>query len=64
MEIRVKTVKPEVESKDWMESVRKQRRWDAVGTIVMSSTGHGLCYGVQHEDGVVAWYEPRELALV
>jgi len=64
MVIRVKTVKPEVESKDWVESVRTQRRWDALGIIVMTSDAHGLCYGVQHEGGVIAWYEPRELVLV
>lgn len=32
-----------------------------VGRVFTHSNSHGVCYGVRHEDGTTAWYEPDEL---
>ena len=46
---------------DWTAEGRAKRRWGARGTVIDRSDAHGLCYGVRHKDGSVAWYEPTEL---
>jgi len=58
---RVETIKPKVEPKGWDQDARQHCRWGVSGKIVDHSDSHGLCYQVEHEDGTVAWYEPREL---
>jgi hypothetical protein len=64
MKIRVETARPETMSTDWTAEAKKARRWGVRGEIVAVKTGHGLCYEVRHDDGSLAFYEPRELRLV
>jgi len=40
------------------------RRWGAKGTIKQYSNSHGLCFDVEHDDGVLGYYEPDELKLI
>jgi hypothetical protein len=61
---KVKTVKPEVESKDWVGEVLASRKWDVTGKVVKKNDEHGLCYGVRHDDGSAGWYEFRELEIM
>jgi len=58
---RVKTVKPEVESKDWVPEALASRKWGITGMVVKCSDSHAVCYGVRHDDGSAGWYEAREL---
>jgi hypothetical protein len=60
----VKTIRPEIESKDWAAEALECRRWGVVGKIVGYSDSHGLCYRVEHADGTDGWYESRELVLL
>lgn len=46
---------------DYTEEGKKRRKTNAHGAIVDYSNSHGLCYGVIHSDGVVAWYDADEL---
>lgn len=46
---------------DYTEEGQALRRTEAAGVIIDYSNSHGLCYGVRHKDGVVAWYDPDEL---
>lgn len=46
---------------DYTKEGEALRRTEATGVIVGYSNSHGLCYGVRHKDGVVAWYDPDEL---
>lgn len=61
---KVKTVKPEVESNDWVPEALASRKWGVTGEVVKHSDSHGLCYGVRHDDGSAGWYEPRELEIL
>lgn len=64
MIIRVRTVRPEVESDDWTSEALPLRKWNVTGEIVAKSDSHGVIYQVKHDDGSLAWYEPRELMLI
>ncbi len=58
--IRVKTVKPDKEAAE----ATPARKWGVAGRIVGHSNTHDvLCYGVLHDDGSIAYYEPHELVL-
>ena len=62
--MRVKTVRPQIESKDWTWVNKKARRWGVTGTVVQRSDAHGECFRVYHDDPEgpdSAWYETREL---
>ena len=58
---RVETVKPDQESKDWTARALAARKWGVTGTVVKEHDAHGLFYDVEHEDGTMGYYEPREL---
>ena len=55
----VKTRRVKDPLNDWSEGV--VRRFDASGVVVSEHDAHGHCFGVQHSDGVIGFYEPREL---
>lgn len=61
---RVKTVKPDQESKDWNARALAARKWGVMGKTVKEHDAHGLFYDVEHEDGTMGYYEPRELEAV
>ena len=48
----------------WTYDVRRARKWGFRGKIVSHHNSHGECYGVQHEDGTQAFYNPGELELI
>lgn len=48
----------------WSPDAYRNRRNGVQGKIVSSHNSHGECFGVEHEDGVVAYYEPQELIIV
>ena len=61
---KVKTVKPEEESKNWVPEALASRKWGVTGEVVKVNDEHGLCYGVRHDDGSAGWYEERELEIL
>ena len=46
---------------DWTPEALRSRRFGVAGTIVDEHNSHGLCYEVQHLDGSIGYYDPREL---
>jgi hypothetical protein len=57
----VKTV-ADAGAEDWAEP--DARQWGVAGVVIDRSDAHGCCYCVVHPDGVLAWYEYSELAVV
>ncbi|OPZ35847.1 MAG: hypothetical protein BWY99_02150 [Synergistetes bacterium ADurb.BinA166] len=51
----------ELSNRDFNQAAIDVRRPGASGRISGHTTGHGLCYGVTHLDGVTAYYDPDEL---
>jgi hypothetical protein len=47
-------------SSKWIDGAG--RRPNEVGKVVTSHDSHGLCYGVEHGDGRIAYYDHEELA--
>lgn len=65
LETKVETIKPEVESRVWDPETTRLRRWGASGRVIdFSDDGSGLVYEVEHADGAVTCYEPRELKML
>ncbi len=60
----VRTVRANNPSTDWLPFVRANCRWGVTGTVVDSYSGRGLCYSVEHDGGVRASYDHRELEVV
>ena len=60
---RVLTVNPDTPTTGWSENAG-DRKFGVTGKVVSEHTGHGLCYGVQHDDGTKGFYEPQELEVI
>lgn len=58
---RVQTLKPEVPDSEWADPF--SRKWNIIGIVIDLSNAHGLCYKIEHENGV-AWYDPREFKII
>lgn len=50
-----------LEHRDFTDETIQTRRVNAAGEIVEEHRGHGLCFSVRHDDGVVSCYDPDEL---
>ena len=48
-------------ARDYTLEGQAKRRPNAKGSIVDVSDAHGLCWGVEHDDGTIAWYDTDEL---
>lgn len=49
---------------DWTKEALVNRKSGMNGIIIGYSNAHGLCYLIKHEDGICAWYDPKELELI
>jgi len=58
---KVRTVKPDEESDGWSAEALVSRQWGIEGTVVCHHDSHGFTYEVEHPDGSIGTYEPREL---
>jgi len=53
-----------MEAEDWSEEAKRTRRHEATGIVIGHHDSHGLCFDVQHSDGVKSCYELHELIIV
>jgi hypothetical protein len=53
-----------MEAEDWSEEAKKTRRHEESGVVIGYHDSHGLCFDVQHSDGVKSCYELHELIVV
>lgn len=53
-----------MEAEDWSEEAKKTRRHEESGVVIGHHDSHGLCFDVQHIDGVKSCYELHELIVV
>lgn len=61
----IKTTKPNEEKRsEWTEDGWNARKWDTVGEIIGSHSGHGFYYDVKHKDGTSAGYDPTEIEII
>jgi len=58
---RVRTI-PVLEQRDFTPEC--PRLGNVSGTIVEKHQGHGLCFSVRHDDGVIGCYDPDELTFI
>jgi hypothetical protein len=58
----VQTLLP-LDTAEFYPEVQSSRKWGVKGVIIASHDSHGLCYEVEHEDGTIGAYTPREIKL-